>query len=741
MGLLECRTGEKTREGAKNIAGNRIYTDMPKLAHASFINRESSWLEFNRRVLAEAQNPANPLLERLKFFTIFSSNLDEYFEVRVAGFKQQIESGVVERNDQGMTPAETFHAIVKKVRELVDCQYKCWRREIAPALARKGIRLLQFDQLSPADMQWMDAYYQAEVRPVLTPLAIDPSHPFPQLFNKSLNLIVEVETDQPGEKKLRLAIVQVPRILPRLIRLPRADKAQDYLPLGRLISHYLGDLFAGTTIRGYWLFRVTRNSELYIDEEEEANLLNAVEKELQNRRRGAAVRLEVEGHCPEPILDQLLENLNLTPEDLYRIDGPLNPGRLMLIYNENHAPELRDPSFFAPTPRALIPPADIFAAIRKQDILLHHPYDNFEGVAAFLERAAEDPQVLAIKQTLYRTGGDPRIVGALMRAVNNGKQVTAVVELKARFDEANNIEWARRLEDAGVHVVYGLVRYKIHGKICLVVRREDLGIRRYVHLSTGNYNPITSRIYTDLGLLTCHPDFGEDATNLFNLLTGICQFQGMRQFMVAPFQLHERILGLIERETLNATQGLPARIIAKMNSLVDPQIIKALYRASSAGVKIDLIVRGTCCLRPQVKGLSERITVRGVVDRFLEHSRIFYFENACQPEVYLGSADWMPRNFFRRVEIVFPILDGILCERIREEILETVLKDNARTWYLNQRGGYTRAVRKKGEKPFRSQAEFIRMAIASQVAPEKVREKYPQVQVITGHDLPATKMQ
>jgi polyphosphate kinase len=712
---------------------------MPKLADEPFINRESSWLEFNGRVLAEAQNPDNPLLERLKFFTIFSSNLDEYFEVRVAGFKQQIESGVVERDDEGMTPAETFQAIVRKVRQLVDCQYECWRREIAPALAKNNIHLLTFDQLNDADVQWVETYYKAEVRPVLTPLSIDPAHPFPQLFNKSLNLIVEVETDQPDDKKLRLAIVQVPRILPRLIRLPRADHAQDYLPLGRLISHYLGDLFAGMTIRGYWLFRLTRNSELYIDEEEVANLLKAVENELQKRRRGATVRLEVEGHCPEPILNQLLVNLNLTRDDLYRIDGPLSPGRFMLIYNENHTPELHDPSFFAPTPRALIHPADIFASIRKQDILLHHPYDNFEGVAAFLERAAEDPQVLAIKQTLYRTGGDPRIVGALTRAINNGKQVTAVVELKARFDEANNIEWARRLEEAGVHVVYGLVRYKIHGKICLVVRREDLGIRRYVHLSTGNYNPITSRIYSDLGLLTCHPDFGEDATNLFNLLTGICQFQGMRRFLAAPFELHERTLALIERETRNATQGLPARIIAKMNSLVDPQIIKALYKASEAGVAIDLIVRGICCLRPQVKGMSENITVRGVVDRFLEHSRIFYFKNACQPEVYLGSADWMPRNFFGRVEIVFPILDGILCERIREEILETALKDNVKTWYLNKQGAYSRAVRKPGEDPFRSQSEYMRMAIASQAAPVKARGKFPQIQILTGHDLPATK--
>lgn len=701
---------------------------MTGLKPAYFINRELSWLEFNRRVLEEALHPDNCLLERLKFLTIFSSNLDEFFEVRVAGLKQQIESGVVERGMDGMTPKETFLAITRKVRELVDRQYKCWNKDLVPALAQHDIKMVEIADLDADDRAWLEDYYKAEVRPVLTPLGIDPAHPFPQLLNKSLNLIVRLETPHGGNARPRLAIVQVPRNIPRLIRLPREGKALHYVFLGKLIGHYLGDLFGGMTIRGHWLFRVTRNSELYIDEEEVANLLKAVENELQKRRRGDAVRLEVEATCPEDICLQLLEYLHLTRDDLYHIDGPLNAPRLMAIYEDSHLPELRDPAYVAPVPPALRMEADVFAAIRKQDVLLHHPYDNFEGVVTFLEHAAADPQVLAIKMTLYRTGGDPRIVGALMKAVNNGKQVTAVVELRARFDEAHNIEWARRLEEAGVHVVYGLVGFKIHAKICLVVRREQTGIRRYVHLSTGNYNPTTARLYTDIGLLTCQTEFGEDATNLFNLLTGICQFQGMRQFLVAPFELHDRILALIHRETNHARQGLPARIIAKMNSLVDPDIIKALYEASQAGVTIDLLVRGICCLRPRVRGMSERITVRGVVDRFLEHSRMFYFENACQPEIYVGSADWMPRNFFGRVEIIFPIRDGVLRERLRTEILETALQDNARAWYLQPDGSYQRAPRKRTEKEVRSQRSFMLLS-SSEPAHHASTLKYPKIKL------------
>ncbi len=681
----------------------------PSASPALFINRELSWLEFNQRVLDEAIDSENPLLERLKFFCIVASNLDEFFEVRVAGIKQQIESDVVERSPDGLTASETFRSITRRVRKMVADQYACWREHLLPALTRSGIRILETDDLEAGDLQWLHEYYRAQVRPVLTPLAIDPAHPFPQLLNKSLNFIVRVEMPRGEELLKHLAVVQIPRILPAMVKLP-GDGRLDYVYLGRLIGYYLADLFPGTRILGYWPFRVTRNSELYIDEEETANLLKAVENELHNRRKGDAVRLEIQHDCPESIREALLKTLRLTEDDLYLVDGPLNPTRLMMLYEGDHSPELRDPPFVAPVAAPLRGHPDIFAAIRERDILLHHPYENFSSIVDFLDRSASDRDVLAIKQTLYRTGGDPRIIGALENAVRNGKQVTAVVELRARFDEAKNIEWARQLEESGVHVVYGLVGYKIHAKACLVVRLEGQQIRRYVHLSTGNYNPSTARLYTDLGLLTCRPDFGEDATNFFNLLTGICQFQPMRKLLVAPFQLHEQVLGFIERETANAQNNLPARIIAKLNSLADEQIIQALYRASQAGVQVNLIVRGICCLRAGVPGLSENITVRSIVDRFLEHSRIYYFENACQPEVFLSSADWLPRNFFRRIELAFPIEDGVLRERIVREILGLSLADNRKARCLLPEASYQRLVPARGEKECRSQFEFIRLA-------------------------------
>src|SRR5256884_4004516 len=454
-----------------------------------FINRELSWLEFNQRVLDGALDPATPLLERVKFFCIASSNLDEFFEVRVAGLKQQIESDVVERSLDGLTASETFRAITQRVRRMVEQLYACWRAQLVPALAENGMRFLTFADLRDADRAWIENYYRTDVRPVLTPLAIDPAHPFPQLLNKSLNMMVHLEMSQSGQRLRHLAVVQVPRVLSRLVKLPRDDSRQDYVFLGDLIGHYLADLFTGTHILGYWHFRVTRNSELYLDEEDAENLLKAVEDELHNRRKGAAVRLELEKDCPSEIRAALLGTMHLTAGDLYVIDGPLNPSRLMEIYEGDHSPELRDPPFVAPVAYALRDQRDLFAVIRERDILLHHPYENFGGVVEFLEQAAADARVLAIKQTLYRTGGDPRIVGALMNAVRNGKQVTAVVELRARFDEANNIQWARRLEEAGVHVVYGLVGYKIHAKMLLVVRKDDDCIRRYLHLGTGNYNP------------------------------------------------------------------------------------------------------------------------------------------------------------------------------------------------------------------------------------------------------------
>ena len=698
-----------------------------------FLNRELSWLEFNQRVLDEARNPETPLLERVKFFSITASNLDEFFEVRVAGLKQQVESEVVERGLDGRTASETLHAITGRVRQMVDQQYACWRDDLVPALAKNRIEFLGFDQLNARDRQWIENYYFSEVRPVMTPLVIDPAHPFPQLLNKSLNMMVQLEMAHSGQVLRHLAVVQVPRVLPRLVRLPGEEGRRNYVFLDNIIGHYLADLFPGTRILGRWHFRVTRNSELYIDEEEVANLLKAVENELHNRRRGAAVRLEVEQDCPAEIRHALLGTLHLEEGDLYAINGPLNPTRLMEIYEGDHSPEQRDTPFVAPVAVSLRGRKNLFAAIRERDILLHHPYENFSSVVDFLDQAAEDPNVLAIKQTLYRTGGDPRIVGTLMKAVRNGKEVTAVVELRARFDEADNIKWARQLEEAGVHVVYGLVGYKIHAKMALVVRKDEDGIRRYLHLGTGNYNPNTARLYTDLSLFTCRPDFGEDATNLFNLLTGICQFQGTRKLIVAPFDLRERILALIEREAQHAANGLPARIVAKMNALVDPEIIEALYQASQAGVKIDLIVRGICSLRPGVPGVSENITVRSIVDRFLEHSRICYFENACQPEVFLGSADWMPRNFLRRIEVVFPIEDGILRERVKSELLDLPLSDNLKARLLQAEGSYVGNAPAPGAKPCRSQYEYIALAAGDRShlhTPRRGKRRYPSVQIL-----------
>jgi polyphosphate kinase len=689
---------------------------MKTLTTAHFLSRELSWLEFNQRVLDEAIDTSNPLLERVKFFTITSSNLDEFFEVRVAGLKQQIESDVVERSIDGKTASETLRAIRKRVRTMIDQQYRCWREELVPGLAKNGIEIIDYEHLDDSDRQWVEQYYRANVRPVLTPLGIDPSHPFPQLLNKSLNIVVQLDIEREGEIERRLAVVQVPRVLPRLVRLPREDDKPDFIYLGGLIGHYLADLFPGTKILGFWHFRVTRNSELYIDEEDIGNLLKAVENELHNRRKGAAVRLEAEAGCPAEIYQYLLETLELTEDDLYIVDGPLNPVRLMAIYAGDHSPELRDKPFVSPTAPAFRGVNDLFTVIRQRDVLVHHPYESFGSVVDFLEQAAADPNVLAIKQTLYRTGGDPRIVGALMDAVKNGKQVTAVTELKARFDEANNIQWARKLEEAGVHVVYGIVHHKVHSKVALVVRRDEDGLRRYVHLATGNYNPSTARLYTDLSLFTAQPDFGEDATNFFNLLTGISHFQGAKKLIISPFATHETMMGLIKKERDNATAKKPARIIAKMNSLVDREIIEALYAASQAGVKIDLIVRGICCLRPGVEGISENISVRSIVGRFLEHSRIFYFENAGTPKVFVGSADWMPRNFFRRIEVVFPVEEPALRDRIVNQILAAQLADNTKASLLTSDGTYHRPATKKEAGPRSSQTEFMALALGESKA-------------------------
>jgi len=692
-----------------------------------FLNRELSWLEFNQRVLSEANNPANPLLERVKFFCIVSSNLDEFFEVRVAGLKQQMESDVAQRSMDGRTAAEILRLVTKRVRRMVEDQYRLWRGELRPLLAKEGISFLEYNELSESDRKWLDEYYRSQVRPVLTPLAVDPAHPFPHILNKSLNIGVSLDIEQDGDTVSRLAVVQVPRVLPRLVRLPRENGRMDFVFLATLIGHYLGDLFPGTKIRGQWCFRVTRNSELYVDEIDAGNLLKAVEEELRNRRRGEAVRLEVDENCPQLIWQKLLENFGLTDDDLYIIDGPVNPTRLMAIYEGTHSPELRDAPFIAPIATAVRDRASLFSTIRRRDVLIHSPYESFNTVVDFLDLSARDPNVLAIKQTLYRTGGDARIVGALMQAAENGKQVTAVTELKARFDEANNIEWAKRLEAAGVHVVYGLVGHKVHGKMTLVVRKDEDRLRRYIHIATGNYNPTTARLYTDLSLFTSSPDIGEDATNLFNLLTGYGRFQPMTKLLVAPFDLHTRVNALIQREVENAQRKKPTRIIVKMNSLSDASTIGALYRASQAGVKIDLIVRGICCLRPGVPGLSENITVRSIVGRYLEHSRIFYFENAGKPEVFIGSGDWMSRNFFNRVELVVPVEDEALRGRIVNQILASQLADNTKAWLLESEGDYSPVPRAESDAKRDSQAEFMALALgevrANRRKPRVVRPK------------------
>lgn len=709
---LKCYERVTKGIGLVTNGGFRNISRVKSFSASHFISRELSWLEFNQRVLNEAMDPRNPLLERVKFFCITSSNLDEFFEVRVAGLKQQIESEVVERSTDGRTASETFRAVCKRVGAMVEQQYTLWRKDLVPALAKQGILFHEPEQLSGHDREFIENYYQSQVRPVLTPLGIDPAHPFPQLLNKSLNIVVSLELERDGERERRLGVVQVPRVLPRLVWLPREDESHEYVFLGSIIGTHLQDLFPGATILGWWHFRVTRNGELYIDEEDSGNLLKAVEQELHNRRRGAAVRLEVDHGAPSEITNYLLETLELSTDDLYRINGPLNPTRLMAIYEGDHSPELRDKPFVAPLASALRGGAgDFFSVIRQRDVLLHHPYESYTSVVDFLEQAAADPHVLAIKQTLYRTGGDARIVGALMNAVRNGKQVTAVTELKARFDEANNILWARRLEEAGVHVVYGIVNHKVHAKIALVVRRDDDGLRRYVHVATGNYNPSTARLYTDISLFTSHPDFGEDATNLFNLLTGLGQFRGARKFLIAPFAVHDAMMKFIATESANAAAGKPARIVAKMNALVDSEIIEALYRASQAGVKIDLIIRGICCLRPGLKGVSENITVRSIVGRFLEHARIAYFENGGDTRVFVGSADWMPRNFFRRIEILFPVEDPVLKRRIVDQILGAQLADNAKSSLLQSDATYVRSARSKGEVLRNSQEEFMHVAL------------------------------
>ncbi len=672
-----------------------------------YINRELSWIEFNRRVLEEAENDHIPLLERVKFLSIFGTNLDEFFMIRVAGLKDQIAADVTTLSPDGMTPEQQLTAVRECLAPLIAEAYQCWRASLLPLLAQRHIHVLDYEQLDKQQRAAMQAYFEREIFPVLTPLAVDPGHPFPHISNRSLNLAVAIKDPEHDE---RFARVKVPPLLPRLLPVPVGDDAGVYafVWIEQVIAAHLNQLFPGFHILESYSFRVLRDADIELQEDEAGDLLilEEVQKGLRERRFGSVVDLAINPSMPQRIRNLLLENLEITPRDLTVIDGPLGIGEVIDLYHVNR-PDLKYPPFTPYTPPMLRHGQDIFAAIRRHDIVLHHPYDSFTSVVDFVRAAAHDPLVLAIKQTLYRVGTNAPIVDALMEAIENGKQVAVLVELKARFDEENNIGWARELENAGVHVVYGLVGLKTHAKVALVVRREEDGLRRYVHLGTGNYNATTARIYEDLCLLTCNPDFGADASELFNMLTGYSRQNCFRKLLVAPITLRRCFSELVEREMRIQQEHGNGRLIFKCNALVDPEIISLLYRASQVGVEIDLIVRGICSLRPGVPGVSENIRVKSIVGRFLEHSRIYSFGNNGNEEIYLGSADLMERNLDKRVETLFPIEDPLLRDAIRREVLDRELEDTVNSSILLPDGSYVHARPEPGEPPFDCQDWFI----------------------------------
>ena len=673
-----------------------------------FINRELSLLEFNRRVLEQAMDRDVPLLERLRFLSICSTNLDEFFEIRVAGLQQQVEFELDRAEADGLLPAQALRQISQTAQALVEEQYRCLNQEILPELADQGMRLLRRSFWTPKQKRWIKRYFMREVLPVLTPMGIDPSHPFPRVLSKGLCFAINVEGKDAFDRSSGVAVVQVPRSLPRLIRLPtELDGAEHaFVMLSSIIHEFVDELFPGMGVTGCYQFRVTRNSELWVDEEEIDNLLQALKGELPSRKFGEAVRLEVADTCSAEMAAFLLEKTGLCDQDLYRVRGPVNLHRLSAIYEMVERPDLKFRTFVPGTRRRLKNSTDMFAAIRKRDVLLHHPYESLTPVVQLLQQAAEDPSVVAIKQTVYRTDADSPLVEALLDAAIAGKEVTAVIELRARFDEAANIDLATRLQEAGANVVYGIVGYKAHAKMVLIVRKEGDRLRRYVHLGTGNYHPGTARAYTDIGFLTCSRDVGRDVHKVFNQLTGLGKVDRLRSLLQAPFTLHKALIKEIEAETRNAKAGKPARIMARMNSLSEPQIIRSLYEASMAGVSVDLIVRGVCCLRPGVEGISDKIRVRSIVGRFLEHSRVFYFHANGEERVYCSSADWMQRNFFRRLEVCFPISDTRLRSRLINETLELYLADNQQAWELRSDGSYER-VEKGKDGPCKVQSVLL----------------------------------
>ncbi len=657
-----------------------------------YINRELSFLEFNQRVLDLARDPAVPLLERLRFLAISSANLDEFFEIRVAALKERQERGVLADGPDGRAVGEQLDQIHARARALVAEQYKVLNDELTPALDEAGIHLLQPKGATRAQSAALERYFTLEVEPVLSPLALDPARPFPKIQNKSLNFIVKMAGTDAFGRDTHLAILQVPRSLPRVISVPKVEGdggALHLVYLSTVVQRYVGKLFEGMKIEGCWQFRVTRNSDLFVDEEEVEDLRRAVEGELAERRYGDEVRLETSHDCPDDYTQFLLQQFQLGPNDLYQVPGPVNLNRLAAVYDLVDRPDLKYPPFNAGVPARILGRNDFFAAIRDKDLLLHHPFQSFAPIVDFVRQAARDPQVLAIKQTLYRSGSDSAVVDALVEAARAGKDVTVIVELMARFDEAANIELATRLQAAGAHVMYGVVGYKTHAKLIMVVRREDEKLRRYCHVGTGNYHARTARAYTDYGLFTCDEEIGQDLHELFLQMTSLTRTPKLRKLLQSPFTLHDTLLSKIAREADHARAGRPARLIAKMNALIEPRIIEALYLASNAGVEIDLIVRGICALRPGIPRVSEKIRVRSILGRFLEHSRVYYFANGGAPELWCASADWMERNFFRRIEVAFPIDRPKLRDRVLRD-LEVWLADNQNAWLLRADGSYER---------------------------------------------------
>lgn len=682
---------------------------MPNLnAPELYLNRELAQLEFNARVLAQAEDETVPMLERLKFLCIVSSNMDEFFEIRVAGLKEQIKFNSDVAGPDGLAPRQAFKAVAQRAHALVAQQYALLNDVVLPALAQEGVRFLRRTQWNAAQSQWVKDYFFREVMPVLTPIGLDPAHPFPRVLNKSLNFAVELEGKDAFGRNSGTAIVQAPRVLPRVIRLPHEVAGCEYgfVFLSSVLHAHVGELFTGMHVKGCYQFRVTRNSDLFVDEEEVTNLRVALQGELSHRHFGNAVRLEVADNCSPEMANFLLSQFSLTADDLYQVHGLVNLVRLMQVPAWVERPDLSYPGFMPALPAALANEGDLFAIIRKEDILLHHPFQSFAPVIEFIQLAARDPLVLSIRQTVYRTGADSEMMEALITAAQSGKEVTVVVELLARFDEQANINWAQRLEQAGAHVVYGVVGYKTHAKMVLVVRREEGGLKRYVHLGTGNYHPSTTKLYTDFGLFTANTEIGADVANVFLQLTGLGKAGKLSHLWQAPFSLQTNIVAAIHQEIEHAQAGREARIMAKMNALVDEKIIQALYEAAQAGVQIDLIIRGVCALKPGVPGVSESIRVRSLVGRFLEHTRIFYFHNGGAEEVYLSSADWMHRNLHRRIEVAFPVLDKKLKRRVIKEGLEPYLRDNSQAWEMAASGDYVRATPRRG-KVYSAQASLL----------------------------------